>query len=74
MIICSCNVLSDHTVRKALTIGAPPRTIGELFRYIGSEAQCGRCAQSIKQIMEERPPNVGLLPPDHTKATYKLAP
>jgi bacterioferritin-associated ferredoxin len=74
MIICSCNVLSDHTVRTALTM-ARRRTIGELFRYIGVEAQCGRCIQSIKQVMDERPPNVGLLPPGHaTKATYKPAP
>ena len=57
MIICSCNVFSDHTVRMALTITPPPRTIGELFRYIGIEAQCGRCARSIKYIMDERPPN-----------------
>ena len=75
MIICSCNVLSDHTVRTALTTGAPPRTIGELFRYIGTEAQCGRCAQSIKQIMTERPPTIELLPPGRaTKAPHKLAP
>jgi len=69
MIICSCNVLSDHMVRTALTMGAPPRTIGELFRYIGSEAQCGRCARSIKRIMDERPVNAGLLPPGHARTS-----
>jgi bacterioferritin-associated ferredoxin len=63
MIICSCNVLSDHQVRTAMTLGAPPRTIGELFRYIGCDAQCGRCAWSIKRIMDEHPANAGLLPP-----------
>ncbi len=62
MIICSRNVISDHTVRAALTMDAPPRTIGELFRYVGSDAQCGRCARSIKRIMDEHPGHVGLLP------------
>ena len=53
MIICSCNVFSDHEVRTAVAVGAPPRTTGELFRYLGCSAQCGRCAWSIKAIMDE---------------------
>jgi bacterioferritin-associated ferredoxin len=52
MIICSCNVFSDHEVRTAVAVGAPPRTTGELFRYLGCSAQCGRCAWSIKAIMD----------------------
>jgi bacterioferritin-associated ferredoxin len=55
MIICSCNVLSDHEVRTAIATGAPPRTTGEFFRYFGCIAQCGRCARSIKEIMDEPP-------------------
>jgi bacterioferritin-associated ferredoxin len=54
MIICSCKVLSDHAVRTAMATGAPPRTIRELFRYLGCNAQCGRCARSIKLVMDER--------------------
>jgi bacterioferritin-associated ferredoxin len=46
MIICSCNVLSDHEVRIAMSTAAPPRTTGEFFRYLGCIAQCGRCAWS----------------------------
>jgi hypothetical protein len=30
-------------------LGAPTRTIGELFRDVGSDARCGRCARSIKR-------------------------
>jgi bacterioferritin-associated ferredoxin len=52
MIICSCNVISDHEVRIALA-SKPLRTIGGLFRYLGCTAQCGRCARSIKRIMDE---------------------
>jgi bacterioferritin-associated ferredoxin len=55
MIICSCNVLSDHAVRTAMATGTPPRTTGELFRYLGCSAQCGRCARSIKLVMDEPP-------------------
>jgi bacterioferritin-associated ferredoxin len=55
MIICSCNVLSDHDVRIAMSVGAPPRTTGEFFRRLGCIAQCGRCAWSIKRIIEEFP-------------------
>jgi bacterioferritin-associated ferredoxin len=53
MIICSCNVFSDHDVRTAVVVGAPPLTTGELFRYFGCRARCGRCAWSIKAIMHE---------------------
>jgi bacterioferritin-associated ferredoxin len=53
MIICSCNVLSDHEVRIALADSKPVRTVGRLFLYLGCFAQCGRCAQSIKRIMDE---------------------
>jgi bacterioferritin-associated ferredoxin len=53
MIICSCNVLSDHEVRTAMVAEPPPRTTGELYRCLGCDAQCGRCARSIKRIMKE---------------------
>jgi bacterioferritin-associated ferredoxin len=53
MMICSCNVLSDHEVRFAVAANNPLRTIGRLFRYLGCTAQCGRCAQSIKRIRDE---------------------
>lgn len=54
MIICSCNVLSDHDVRSAVTAGAEiPRTAGQVYGCLGCSAQCGRCARTIKQIMSE---------------------
>jgi bacterioferritin-associated ferredoxin len=52
VIICSCNVLSDHDVRTAMATSAPPRTTGEFFRYFGRIAPCGRCARSIRHIMD----------------------
>jgi bacterioferritin-associated ferredoxin len=54
MIICSCNVLTDNEVRVAVATNEQLRTISRLFRYLGCRAECGRCARSIKGIMDER--------------------
>lgn len=54
MIVCSCNVLSDHDVRATLSGNeAAPRTAGEVYTCLGCSAQCGRCARTIRRIMDE---------------------
>ena len=54
MIVCSCNVLSDHDVRATLASGdAVPRSTGEVYQCLGCSAQCGRCARTIRRIMDE---------------------
>ena len=53
MIICSCNVLSDHEVRAVVTGAAAPPTTGEVYGCLGCSAQCGRCARTIRRIMDE---------------------
>jgi len=53
MIVCSCNVLSDRDVRRACGAEAPPRTTGEVYGCLGCSAQCGRCARTIRKIMDE---------------------
>jgi bacterioferritin-associated ferredoxin len=54
MIICSCNVLSDDEVRTALAESdLPPRTAGQVYGCLGCSPQCGRCARTIKRIMDE---------------------
>jgi bacterioferritin-associated ferredoxin len=53
MIVCSCNVLSDHDVRTALGSGDAPRTTGQVYDCLGCSAQCGRCARTIRRIMDE---------------------
>jgi bacterioferritin-associated ferredoxin len=55
MIICSCNVLSVQDIRIAMTTPAPPHRISELFRHLGCRAQCGHCARSVRQVMDELP-------------------
>jgi len=54
MIVCSCNVLSDHDVRGIIAGGeGAPRTAGEVYQCLGCSPQCGRCVRTIRRIMEE---------------------
>jgi len=54
MIVCSCNVLTDHDVRSTLSVEeSAPRTAGEVYGCLGCSAQCGRCARTIRRIMNE---------------------
>ena len=54
MIVCSCNVLSDHDVRSAVgEDGERPRTAGQVYGCLGCSPQCGRCARTIRKIMDE---------------------
>ncbi|MGO9172385.1 MAG: bacterioferritin-associated ferredoxin [Rhodomicrobium sp.] len=53
MIVCSCNVLSDHEVREALKSPKPPRTPGRVHRHFGCKPRCGRCARSLCEIIAE---------------------
>jgi bacterioferritin-associated ferredoxin len=51
MIVCSCNAFSDHQVRSAIAQEA--RRMSQVYACLGCRAQCGRCAHTIKRIMEE---------------------
>jgi bacterioferritin-associated ferredoxin len=54
MIVCSCNVLTDHDVRSAVN-GADdlPRNAKQIYGCLGCSAECGRCARTIKKIIDE---------------------
>src|ERR1700744_2006396 len=54
MIVCSCNVLTDHDVRSAVN-GAEdlPRNAKQIYGCLGCSAECGRCARTIKSIIDE---------------------
>jgi bacterioferritin-associated ferredoxin len=52
MIVCSCNVLSDHAVRGAVSASAV-RSPSQVYGCLGCSAQCGRCARTIRKIMDE---------------------
>lgn len=53
MIVCSCNVLSDCQIKAALEDpAASVRTPGQVYRCLGCSAQCGRCARTIKALLD----------------------
>ena len=53
MIVCSCNVLSDGAVRACLTPGPGcPRTPAQVYACLGCSPQCGRCARTIRAILD----------------------
>jgi len=54
MIVCSCNVLTDRDVRSALeSAPARPATANQVYGCLGCSPQCGRCARTIRRIMDE---------------------
>jgi bacterioferritin-associated ferredoxin len=54
MIVCSCNVLSDGDVKACLTPGPDcPRTPAQVYRCLGCSPNCGRCATTIRNIMDK---------------------
>jgi bacterioferritin-associated ferredoxin len=54
MIVCSCHVLSDHDVRDAVSSAdILPRNPKQLYGCLGCSAECGRCARTIKGIIDE---------------------
>ena len=53
MIVCSCNVLSDGAVRECLSPGPGcPRTPAQVYACLGCSPKCGRCARTIRSIMQ----------------------
>jgi bacterioferritin-associated ferredoxin len=48
MIICSCNVISDHDVREAAAAQPVPVRMSQLYRDLGCQPQCGRCRRAVK--------------------------
>jgi bacterioferritin-associated ferredoxin len=54
MIVCSCNVFSDRDVRSAIdNAPARPATANQVYGCLGCSPQCGRCARTIRRIMDE---------------------
>jgi bacterioferritin-associated ferredoxin len=55
MIVCSCNVFSDHQLRSVVVKASSRPRMSEIYGGLGIRAQCGRCAHTIKRIMAEMP-------------------
>jgi bacterioferritin-associated ferredoxin len=53
MIVCSCNVLSDNQIRETCARANAPRSPYQVYQCLGCSPQCGRCARTIRGIMDE---------------------
>jgi bacterioferritin-associated ferredoxin len=54
MIVCSCNVITDHDVRNVVTTADElPRNPKQVYGCLGCSPECGRCARTIKTIIDE---------------------
>src|SRR5882757_1866347 len=54
MIVCSCNLITDHDVRSAVNAAEDlPRNAKQIYGCLGCSAECGRCARTIKSIIDE---------------------
>jgi bacterioferritin-associated ferredoxin len=53
VIVCSCNVLSDAQVRDSVVTDTGPRKTVDVYRCLGCSPQCGRCARTIRAIMDD---------------------
>ena len=53
MIVCSCNVFSENEVRRALARAVRPPRVSQVYACLGYTRQCGRCARTIKRIVDE---------------------
>ena len=52
MIVCSCNVISDHEVREASSRGTSVR-MHEVYRNLGRIPDCGRCKRTITELARD---------------------
>ncbi|TAK48966.1 MAG: bacterioferritin [Xanthobacteraceae bacterium] len=51
MIVCSCNVMSDHDIHNAVaTAEVPPRRLVDVYNCAGAEPRCGRCAPTVNKV------------------------
>jgi bacterioferritin-associated ferredoxin len=58
MIVCSCNLLSDQSVRSAVE-AERAHSIGQVYSCLGCRARCGQCAATIRRIINESLSGIG---------------
>jgi bacterioferritin-associated ferredoxin len=70
MIVCSCNAFSDGDVRACLKPGPGcPRTPAQVYTCLGCSPDCGRCARTIRSIMDQAIAGTGSGVPQFTPRT-----
>ena len=69
MIVCSCNALSDRTIESLSDrAGSCPRRVSDVFEKCGCRPQCGRCAVTIRRLLDERATTAPAAVPDYAIA------
>jgi len=54
MIVCSCNVITDHEVRAAVSGSDDAlRHAKHVYSCLGRNVECGRCVRNVKAIIDE---------------------
>ncbi|MCC8944866.1 (2Fe-2S)-binding protein [Bradyrhizobium sp. Arg62] len=54
MIICSCNVISDHDVRDAVeSANIELCSTAQVYNRLGLLVHCGLCSRSVRRILQE---------------------
>lgn len=53
MIVCSCNFLNDAQVKSAIAAAVPCPRMSRVYASLGCAAKCGRCAHTIRNMLEE---------------------
>ncbi|TWB57051.1 bacterioferritin-associated ferredoxin [Bradyrhizobium sacchari] len=54
MIVCSCNVISDHDIRGVASSDDELCSAAQVYGCLGCTVRCGLCSHSVKRILEER--------------------
>ena len=56
MIVCSCNVISDHEIRHVVVSAEEElSSAAQVYDCLGCSVHCGRCSHSVRRILDERP-------------------
>lgn len=64
MFICVCNAVTDREIRACAELGAS--SLDELREHLGVARSCGRCAESVKAVLDEACPHSSILPHHHS--------
>jgi bacterioferritin-associated ferredoxin len=55
MIVCSCNVISDHDIRDVVvTAEIALYSAAQVYDCLGCAVQCGLCTRSVTNILDEQ--------------------
>jgi bacterioferritin-associated ferredoxin len=73
MIICSCNAISDTSVKASINSDKCPRTPGAVYRCLGARPCCGRCFATVRTIIDETVGQVAVSAEAEAAATAAMA-